>query len=64
MTQLSRRTVVKGMAATGALAANSITTWRHAGYIMVLYLAGLKSLDPSLRDAAVVDGANEWQTFR
>src|SRR5919198_1556215 len=38
--------------------------WRHAGYIMVLYLAGLKSVDPSLRDAAVVDGANEWQTFR
>jgi multiple sugar transport system permease protein len=38
--------------------------WRHSGYIMVLYLAGLKSVDPSLRDAAVVDGANEWQTFR
>jgi multiple sugar transport system permease protein len=38
--------------------------WRHAGYIMVLYLAGLKSVDPSLRDAAVVDGASEWQTFR
>jgi multiple sugar transport system permease protein len=38
--------------------------WRHAGYIMVLYLAGLKSVDPSLRDAAVVDGATEWQSFR
>ena len=38
--------------------------WRHTGYIMVLYLAGLKSVDPSLRDAAKVDGANEWQTFR
>jgi multiple sugar transport system permease protein len=38
--------------------------WRHAGYIMVLYLAGLKSVDPSLRDAAVVDGASEWQAFR
>jgi multiple sugar transport system permease protein len=38
--------------------------WRHAGYIMVLYLAGLKSVDPSLRDAAVVDGASEWQSFR
>ena len=31
---------------------------------MVLYLAGLKSVDPSLRDAAKVDGASEWQTFR
>lgn len=39
-------------------------SWRHVGYIMVLYLAGLKSVDPSLRDAARVDGAGEWQTFR
>jgi multiple sugar transport system permease protein len=39
-------------------------SWRHTGYIMVLYLAGLKSVDPSLRDAAKVDGAGEWQTFR
>jgi multiple sugar transport system permease protein len=33
------------------------------GYIMVLYLAGLKSVDPALREAAKVDGANERQTF-
>jgi multiple sugar transport system permease protein len=39
-------------------------SWRHTGYIMVLYLAGLKSVDPSLRDAAQIDGATEWQTFR
>ena len=39
-------------------------SWRHVGYIMVLYLAGLKSVDPSLREAAKLDGANEWQTFR
>jgi ABC-type sugar transport system permease subunit len=30
---------------------------------MVLYLAGLKSVDPSLREAAAIDGANERQTF-
>lgn len=39
------------------------TSWRHIGYIMVLYLAGLKSVDPSLREAAKVDGATEIQTF-
>jgi multiple sugar transport system permease protein len=39
------------------------TTWRHVGYIMVIYLAGLKSVDPTLREAAKVDGANEVQTF-
>jgi len=38
-------------------------TWRHVGYIMVIYLAGLKSVDPTLREAAKVDGANEIQTF-
>lgn len=37
--------------------------WRHAGYIMVLYLAGLKSVDPSLREASAIDGATAWQTF-
>jgi ABC-type sugar transport system permease subunit len=38
-------------------------SWRHVGYIMVLYLAGLKSVDPTLREAARLDGANAWQTF-
>jgi ABC-type sugar transport system permease subunit len=39
------------------------TSWRHVGYIMVLYLAGLKAFDPALREAARVDGASERQTF-
>ena len=38
--------------------------WRHAGYIMILYLAGLKSVDPALREAAAIDGAKEWYAFR
>lgn len=38
-------------------------SWRHIGYIMVLYLAGLKSVDPELREAAAIDGANEVQSF-
>jgi len=44
-------------------AAMVATAWRHAGYIMVLYLAGLKGIDPSLREAAAIDGANARQTF-
>ncbi|HEX3427284.1 MAG TPA: sugar ABC transporter permease [Candidatus Limnocylindrales bacterium] len=39
------------------------TSWRHVGYIMVIYLAGLKSVDPALREAAKVDGATERQIF-
>lgn len=38
-------------------------TWRQAGYVMVLYLAGLKAVDPSLREAAALDGASPWQMF-
>ena len=45
------------------LAALIASSWRHVGYIMVLYLAGLKSVDPSLREAAAIDGANQRQTF-
>ncbi|HWC79962.1 MAG TPA: sugar ABC transporter permease [Pseudonocardiaceae bacterium] len=38
-------------------------SWRHVGYIMILYLAGLKGFDSTLREAAQIDGANEWQAF-
>jgi ABC-type sugar transport system permease subunit len=38
-------------------------TWRHSGYVMILYLAGLKGVDPSLKEAAALDGATMWQTF-
>lgn len=39
------------------------TAWRHTGYVMLIYLAGLKGVDASLREAAAMDGANERQTF-
>jgi multiple sugar transport system permease protein/raffinose/stachyose/melibiose transport system permease protein len=42
----------------------SIASWRHIGYVMLLYLAGLKSVDQSLREASSIDGATEWQTFK
>lgn len=38
--------------------------WRHIGYVMILFLAGLKSVDQGLKEAASLDGAGEWQTFR
>jgi multiple sugar transport system permease protein len=39
------------------------TAWRHTGYVMLIYLAGLKGVDQSLREAAAVDGASEVKTF-
>jgi len=38
-------------------------SWRQVGYVMVLYLAGLKAVDPALREAAAIDGASERQAF-
>jgi multiple sugar transport system permease protein len=38
-------------------------SWRHTGYIMLLYLAGLKAIDPSVREAALMDGAGPIRTF-
>ncbi len=39
-------------------------SWRQIGYIMILYLAGLQTIDPTLVEAARVDGASPWQVFR
>lgn len=39
------------------------TSWRHMGYVMLLYLAGLKGVDPALKEAAKIDGASETKTF-
>ena len=39
-------------------------TWQSVGFSMVLFLAGLQSVDRSLIEAARIDGASRWQTFR
>lgn len=52
-----------GDAGVNIWAALFAATWRHAGYVMILYLAGLKGVDPSLREAAAIDGATATQTF-
>ncbi|MBE3574246.1 MAG: sugar ABC transporter permease [Firmicutes bacterium] len=40
-----------------------VTLWKGIGYYMVLYLAGLQSIDRSYEEAALIDGANRWQVF-
>lgn len=39
-------------------------SWRQVGYIMILFLAGLKAVDPSTIEAATVDGANYLQRLK
>jgi multiple sugar transport system permease protein len=38
-------------------------SWRQVGYVMILYLAGLKGLDVTLIEASTVDGASAWERF-
>jgi glucose/mannose transport system permease protein len=38
--------------------------WQMSGYVMAMYLAGLRGIPEELREAARVDGATEWQIFR
>lgn len=38
--------------------------WQMSGFTMAMYLAGLRGIPEELREAARVDGANEWQLFR
>jgi multiple sugar transport system permease protein len=40
------------------------TVWWSAGFNLVLFLAGLQDIDPSLYEAASLDGAGAWQSFR
>lgn len=38
--------------------------WQNAGFSMIVYLAALASIDPSLHEAAKVDGASKFQRVR
>ena len=38
--------------------------WQMSGFVMALYLAGLRGIPDELREAARVDGASEWQVYR
>jgi len=40
------------------------SVWRNAGYYMVIYLAALQGIPRDLYEAARIDGASGWQSFR
>lgn len=43
---------------------NVVGAWTFFGFCVVIYLAAIQSLDPSLYEAASLDGASWWQRFR
>ncbi|MBA4687969.1 MAG: sugar ABC transporter permease [Candidatus Galacturonibacter soehngenii] len=38
--------------------------WQYVGYHMLLMYAGIKSVPPELKEAAKIDGANQWKVNR
>lgn len=41
----------------------ALQVWRHFGYCMVIYLAGMTSISTEIYEAGRIDGASEWQLF-
>jgi multiple sugar transport system permease protein len=42
----------------------AMTIWGWTGFAVVIYLAALQGVPPTLIEAAAIDGATPWQTFR
>jgi len=41
-----------------------MSVWKSAGYFMIILLAGIEDIPNDYIEAAQIDGANRWQTFR
>lgn len=41
-----------------------LTVWKSVSFVAILFLAGLQGVPTELYEAAKVDGANSWQSFR
>lgn len=42
----------------------AVSLWRYLGQNMVMFIGSMQSIDSDLFEAASLDGANSWQTFR
>lgn len=53
-----------GDPATVLPAVIAVLIWKESGYFMIFFLAGLQSIPKDMYEAARIDGANSWQTFK
>ncbi|WP_379161490.1 carbohydrate ABC transporter permease [Paenibacillus sp. sgz5001063] len=42
----------------------AVSIWQHTGFQMAIYLAGLQSISKEYYEAATIDGAGSWRSFR
>ncbi|MDR0568035.1 MAG: sugar ABC transporter permease [Spirochaetaceae bacterium] len=40
-----------------------LSTWQSAGYMMLIYIAGLNTIPQDFYEAASIDGSSAWRTF-
>jgi sn-glycerol 3-phosphate transport system permease protein len=53
-----------GDPASALAAITVVAVWKEAGFFMIFYLAALQGINPSLREAAAIEGAGRWFFFR
>jgi ABC-type sugar transport system permease subunit len=53
-----------GSSALAPYALMLVANWEGFGYLMLIWLAGLVGIPREFYDAAAIDGANRWQSFR
>ena len=41
-----------------------LMNWQMAGYMMIIYIAGIQSISQEVIEAAKIDGASTWQIIR
>ena len=53
-----------GNSSTALPAIMAMSIWQAVGFHMVIWLAGLQTISPTLYEAAAIEGSSKWQTFR
>ena len=53
-----------GSPGTALVSTMTLIVWKFAGFYMIILLVGLQSIPRDVYEAAAIDGASRWQTFR
>ena len=49
---------------TALLSTTALIVWKYSGFYMLILLVGLQAIPHDVYEAAAIDGASRWQTFR